>query len=84
LSENNVVDLSGDIADPYLGTEIDLTLNYTINNETRLDFGFSTMKATTSMELLKSGNADLTPIYSYLMFTWKPVFFGTGNPKKKK
>ena len=84
LSENNVVDLGGDIADPYLGTEIDLTLNYTINNETRLDFGFSTMKATTSMELLKGGNADLTPIYSYLMFTWKPVFFETGNPKKKK
>lgn len=79
MSESKMVDAEGIIAAPYLGTEVDLTLNYAINKETRVDFGFSAMQATSSMEILKGGNSNIIPVFSYLMLTWKPTFFDTSE-----
>lgn len=81
MSENKVVDTEGLVAAPYLGTEVDLTLNYAVNKETRLDFGFSAMQATSSMEILKGGNSNIIPVFSYLMLTWKPTFFDASKNK---
>ena len=81
LSENRVLDENGITAAPYLGSEVDLTLNYTINPDIKIDFGLSAMKATKSMELLKGGDANMVPVFAYLMLTWKPLFFDSSQEK---
>jgi len=60
---------------PYLGFENDLSLHYKCNGFTMIDFGFSYMAAQKSMETLKGGTSSLTPIWSYLMITFKPELF---------
>lgn len=84
MSENNLMDLDGNVADPFLGIEADFTLNYLINEDMRLDFGLSMMQPTQSMELLKGGESNSLPVYSYLMYTWKPLFLQTGKKKRNK
>lgn len=59
----------------YLGFENDLSLHYKCNGFTMIDFGFSYMTAEKSMETLKGGNSALTPMWSYLMITFKPELF---------
>jgi hypothetical protein len=61
------------VIDKYLGFENDLTLVYTPNSFTKLDFGFSWMAPTESMALIKKGgNYWQTPYWSYIMVTFKP------------
>ncbi|MGM8362383.1 alginate export family protein [Flavobacterium sp. ARAG 55.4] len=60
---------------PYLGFENDLSAHYKCNSFTLIDFGFSYMAAEKSMETLKSGNSNITPVWSYVMVTFKPELF---------
>lgn len=60
---------------PYLGFENDLSLHYKYNNFTMIDFGFSYMAAEKSMEVLKGGNSNIIPVWSYIMVTFKPELF---------
>lgn len=55
-----------------LGTEIDLFVNYTINNLASIQGGYSQMFATSTMEVLKGGSKDATSNWLYVMFTVKP------------
>ena len=73
--QNKVKDNSNNNIHPYLGFENDLSLHYQCNSFTLIDFGFSYMAAEKSMETLKSGNSNITPVWSYVMVTFKPELF---------
>lgn len=64
----------------YLGSEVDVVLNYTINRFTTVEAGYSTMFANKSLEYLKQGTINKvrhTAQWAYVMLTIKPDFFFT-------
>ncbi|MCU0448674.1 MAG: alginate export family protein [Bernardetiaceae bacterium] len=64
----------------YLGSEVDLLVNYQLNKFTNLEFGYSFMRATSSLEYSKLGTLDranLSPTWAYLMINIRPDFFFT-------
>ena len=70
-------DASGNAISKYLGNEFDLVTNYALNKITTLEWGFSVMAASRSMEYAKGihpGTANLTGTWSYLMINIKPEF----------
>ncbi len=69
--------VSGQPVKKYLGSEFDFVTNYALNKITMLEFGFSVMAATKSMEYAKGitpNAANLTGTWSYLMVSIKPEF----------
>jgi hypothetical protein len=58
----------------YLGSEIDLVLNYKFNDFTLIQGGFSTMFGTESMEIIKSGSKDEPAYFGYIMMRIRPKF----------
>lgn len=58
-----------------LGSELDLIVNAKISDVSSLQFGYSTMFATKSAEILKGGDKSIINRYAYVMITIKPVFF---------
>ena len=74
-TQNNVLDKNGEVIDPYLGFENDLSFKYKFNEYTTLDFGFSYLIAEKSMETVKGGDSNKTPIWSMCMITFKPELF---------
>lgn len=62
--------------DQYLGLEPDFVLEYQFNDFTELQFGYSFMLGTESMEIVKGGDKDEWAQFSYLMLTVKPKLFG--------
>jgi hypothetical protein len=62
--------------DDYLGTEIDLGVNWKFKPEVQFDMGFSSLFASESMELLKGGDNSVFQYWGYLMITVKPTFIG--------
>jgi hypothetical protein len=74
---NNQKDVNGNAINKYLGSEFDLVTDYSINKMTTLEYGFSLMAATKSMEYAKNISPDaakLTGIWSFLMIIIKPEF----------
>jgi hypothetical protein len=69
--------------DPYLGLELDLKLNFKVNDWVALEGGYSHMFASKSMEMLKGGRADALNNWAYLMVTVKPMLLNTANWVKK-
>lgn len=66
--------------DNYLGTEIDLSLNYRPALGWEVNFGFSFMRSGESMVLLnKIENAEKIPVWSYLMVSFQPSLFRKKN-----
>jgi hypothetical protein len=66
--------------DKYLGSEIDLLVNYNLNKFTTLEFGYSVMFANNNLEYNKLGSFDKTnhtPTWAYLMINIRPDFFYT-------
>lgn len=61
--------------DKALGTEIDLAFNYNIHKMVNLKAGYSTMFATSSMEVLKGGDSGQFQQWGWIMITFKPVLF---------
>ena len=73
----NHKDFTGNAIKKYLGSEFDLVMNYALNKITMLEYGFSIMAATKSMEYAKGitpNAAKLTGTWSYLMISIKPEF----------
>jgi hypothetical protein len=70
--QNNVLSKKKEVIDKYLGFENDLLFMYRINNDIFLEAGVSGMLAEKSMEILKGGNSDIIPVWSYLMISFKP------------
>ncbi|UKJ08507.1 alginate export family protein [Solitalea lacus] len=58
----------------YLGTEIDLTLNYAINPTFVISGGYSQMFGTESMKALRGGQTDEISNWAYIMIGIKPNF----------
>ncbi|MBK9291213.1 MAG: hypothetical protein IPM52_06275 [Bacteroidetes bacterium] len=58
-----------------LGTEIDFSLNYKINDQANLQAGYSHMFGTATLQQLRGGNYENTTNWAWLMLTYKPVFF---------
>lgn len=59
-----------------MGTEIDLTFNYKMTKGFNIQFGYSHMLATESMEMLRGvGKADELNHWAYLMVIFKPTLF---------
>jgi hypothetical protein len=56
----------------YLGTEVDLTLNYRFNDFTSIIGGFSTMFGTESMEIIKGGSKNKFAYFAYIMLRIRP------------
>ncbi|MGZ8525847.1 MAG: alginate export family protein [Chitinophagaceae bacterium] len=70
-------DINGNAIDKYLGSEFDLVTTYAFNKMTSVEWGFSAMAATKSMEYAKGiipNTANLTGTWSYLMIAIKPEF----------
>ena len=73
----NQKNTSGAAINKYLGSEVDLVTTYALNKVTTLEYGFSVMAASNSMEYAKNitpGTAKLTGLWSYLMISIKPAF----------
>ena len=73
----NQKDLSGNAVKKYLGSEVDLVTDYSLNKITTLEYGFSIMAATKSMEYAKNitpDAANLTGLWSYVMIIIRPEF----------
>ena len=70
-------DGSGNAVDKYLGSEFDLVTSYGLNKFTTLEWGFSVMAASKSMQTAKGvtpGSVNLTGTWSYLMINIRPSF----------
>lgn len=63
----------------YLGSEIDLGIQIAFSKQLDLQFGYSTMFATESMEVLKGGSSKEPVYWGWVMLTVKPVFFTSGS-----
>ncbi|WP_420316148.1 alginate export family protein [Ekhidna sp.] len=66
---------TNEAADKYLGTEIDWVLTKKISDEIKFNFGYSQMLSSSSMELLKGGDANANNNWAWMMLTIKPTFF---------
>lgn len=70
-------DRNGNSINKYLGSELDLVTDYNFNKIVTLEYGFSIIASTKSMEYAKNitpGTANLTGVWSYLMIIIKPAF----------
>jgi hypothetical protein len=70
-------DINGNAINKYLGSELDFIANYSLNKVTTIEWGFSVMAASKSMEYAKGiipGTAKLTGTWSYLMISIRPEF----------
>lgn len=74
---NDMKDVSANKLDKYLGSEFDFVTTYALNKITTIEWGFSVMAASKSMEYAKGitpGTANLTGTWSYLMINIRPEF----------
>ncbi len=78
-TESNLADPEGKKAKKYLGSEIDLGVQIAFSKMVDLQFGYSTMFATKSMEYVTTGSHREPIHWGWLMLTVKPVFFTTGS-----
>ncbi len=61
-------------AGKYLGTEIDLTFSYKVQESATISAGWSTLFAGESMELLKGGDQNAGHHWAYIMLSVTPNF----------
>jgi hypothetical protein len=74
-SQNKVLNTKEQVINPYLGFENDLSLKFKFNDISTLDFGFSCLLASKSMEIIRGGKSNTTPIWTYLIITFNPEIF---------
>lgn len=60
--------------EPYLGTEIDLTMSYKLSKTSNVVVGYSQMIGSETLQALKNGDKNACNNWAYVMFTFKPVF----------
>ncbi|MBX9853251.1 MAG: alginate export family protein, partial [Cytophagaceae bacterium] len=79
FSQYGSLDANAKPVNEYLGFESDFLFVYRPNNFTKLDFGFSTLLGTESLEFIAGGNHERTPFWSYVQITLTPKLFSIGN-----
>ena len=62
-------------ADRKLGFEIDYMMKCRLASNLELRAGYSTLFATKTMEIIKSGDSNKYQQWAWVMFTFKPVFY---------
>ena len=67
--------LASDIMDNYLGTEVDVTVGYSLHKNIGISAGYSQMFGTETLEVLKGGNKDLDNNWAYVMVNFNPKIF---------
>ena len=60
--------------EPYLGTEIDLTMAYKLSKNSNVVIGYSQMLGSETLQAFKKGDKNACNNWAYVMFTFKPVF----------
>ncbi|MBQ8760706.1 MAG: alginate export family protein [Bacteroidales bacterium] len=60
--------------EPYLGTELDLTMSYKLSRTSNVVLGYSQMFGSETLQAVKGGDKSAFNNWAYLMFTFKPVF----------
>jgi len=63
-------------ANNHLGTEIDMSLAYSVANGVSLKMGYSYLKPTETLSYLKGGSHDERNDWAWLMIVFKPSFIG--------
>ena len=61
--------------DNYLGTEVDVTVGYSLHKNIGISAGYSQMFGTETLEVLKGGNKDLDNNWAYVMVNFNPKIF---------
>jgi len=61
-------------SDRYLGTELDLSASWAVNPTALISFGYSTLFAGNSMEILRGGNSSTGQHWAYVMLSVTPDF----------
>lgn len=75
-SDGKIFDpLSYEEADNYLGTEIDLSCQYTFDKNITVSGGYSQMFGRDSLEYIKGGNKDNTNNWAWIMISIHPKLF---------
>lgn len=59
----------------YLGTEVDISCGYKLNDEVVFKAGYSQMFATETMQALKGGDKNELQNWAWIMISIKPTFF---------
>lgn len=72
---NTIADSNNLAADRQLGIELDLAFKHKFQPWVELSGGYSTMLASTTMEIIKGGSAQKFQQWAWLMFTFKPTLF---------
>lgn len=74
-SAADIIGPGNEIADDYLGTEIDLAAAYKISKDLSLNAGYSQMFGTDSLEILKGGDKDRAQNWAWVMVNFSPSIF---------
>jgi hypothetical protein len=72
---NTVLDATNIKMDSYLGTEIDFTTSYTVQKDIVATAGYSQMFGSSTLEMLKGGNAGNTNNWVWVMVSFSPKLF---------
>lgn len=73
--QNNYLDASKNIADKFLGNELDLSANIKFNKTVQLYMAYCMMFGSETLEMIKGGDKDLFNSYGIVMLTIKPTLF---------
>ena len=71
--QNNYIN-ENETIDKYLGTELDLTYNYSFNDMTQIVAGYSVMLGSPSMDIIKEGSHEEFAHWAYLTLRVRPKF----------
>ncbi|UTW63917.1 alginate export family protein [bacterium SCSIO 12741] len=80
-SNADVVDARSQAMDSYLGTELDFSVGLKLTKNSKLNFGYSHLFASDTMERLKGGDRNEVQNWAWAMITLKPSY--TFKPKIK-
>lgn len=74
---NSAAELAGEAGNSYaeLGTELDLTFAWKVEDNFTIVGGYSQMFATESMEIIKGGENELVNNWAWLMLNFRPIIY---------
>lgn len=79
-STADIKDSAGNEQDDYLGTEIDLAAGYKIRKDFGINFGYSQMFGSDSLEILKGGDSGEVQNWAWIMLNFSPKLFSFTKP----
>lgn len=80
-SAATVTDNAGNVQDDYLGTEIDFAAGYKFRKDLGINFGYSQMFGSKSLEILKGGDKDRIQNWAWMMVSFSLGLFSYTRPQ---